>query len=240
MKSNKRVVAAAWLIIILLCASYPIRNALADMAPEGNEPPPSIEQQVVDELTGADPTIADNQPVQDEALVTEQSGSSAHTAVSEYLVGFKKGAEPQTAVKKNKKIKHKLKKQMKKQNTVIMDLDAAELSALRSDPDILFVEKNDVVSIQTVTVSNDSEGSSSGQAAPSSEVIPWGHVAIGANLQEPSGHHGEGIKVAVLDTGISPHPDLSVSGGGFRYEYRELCRRKRTRYACRRYYCRSA
>jgi len=46
------------------------------------------------------------------------------------------------------------------------------------------------------------------------QTIPWGVDRIDADLAWPAGNTGQGVKVAILDTGIiSNHPDLVVAGG---------------------------
>ncbi|MDG0794163.1 S8 family peptidase [Cohnella ginsengisoli] len=42
------------------------------------------------------------------------------------------------------------------------------------------------------------------------DTVPWGIHAIGADLIK---NYGKSIKVGVLDTGISAHPDLNIKGG---------------------------
>ncbi|WGU95411.1 S8 family peptidase [Paenibacillus dendritiformis] len=50
-----------------------------------------------------------------------------------------------------------------------------------------------------------------GQTA-SMQQIPWGVKRIQAPKVWPS-TRGKGIRIAIVDTGISPHPDLRISGG---------------------------
>ncbi|MEK0317032.1 S8 family serine peptidase [Cohnella sp. 56] len=140
----------------------------------------------------------------------DQLEAKTNSNKTEYLVGFKKGLEPQSYLNA-KKIKHSIKKKMRKQTTVMMELDDLEIKQLRGDPNIAFIEKNDSVTVQGITVS-DTQGENASTNL-SSEVIPWGNVAIGANLVQESELKGNGIKVAVLDTGIFAHPDLKVIGG---------------------------
>jgi subtilisin len=45
------------------------------------------------------------------------------------------------------------------------------------------------------------------------QPIPWNIIMIKAPQAWARGIYGTGIKVAILDTGIANHPDLSVSGG---------------------------
>lgn len=46
------------------------------------------------------------------------------------------------------------------------------------------------------------------------QVVDWGHAPVKANEASRSGYTGKGVRVAVVDTGISgSHPDLHVTGG---------------------------
>lgn len=46
------------------------------------------------------------------------------------------------------------------------------------------------------------------------QILPWGVDRIGADLAWPAGNTGQGVKVAILDSGIdATHPDLALAGG---------------------------
>lgn len=45
------------------------------------------------------------------------------------------------------------------------------------------------------------------------QSIPWGVYSVGANLAPKSDKTNKKVKVAVFDTGISPHPELNVKDG---------------------------
>jgi minor extracellular protease Epr len=45
------------------------------------------------------------------------------------------------------------------------------------------------------------------------QIEDWGIEAVKANLSWQSSYTGKGIKIAVLDTGISTHEDLEIAGG---------------------------
>ncbi|MFD2331290.1 S8 family serine peptidase [Cohnella sp. GCM10020058] len=136
------------------------------------------------------------------------ASQTAGNATKEYMISFKQNVKPQTILN-TRKVKHQQKKSLKKQNTIIVDLDQAELAQLRADSNVAFIEPNSQVSIQNIDVS---EGETSADAAVT-DSLSWGNVAIGANLVEDSEFKGSGIKIAVLDTGVSAHSDLSIAGG---------------------------
>jgi len=45
------------------------------------------------------------------------------------------------------------------------------------------------------------------------DTLPWGVDRIDAEVVHKAGNKGAGVKIAIVDTGIGPHPDLSVQGG---------------------------
>jgi hypothetical protein len=47
----------------------------------------------------------------------------------------------------------------------------------------------------------------------SNQVLDWGIPAMNIPLSWNSGYSGKGVKVAIIDTGISPHEDLKITGG---------------------------
>jgi subtilisin len=55
--------------------------------------------------------------------------------------------------------------------------------------------------------------SPTGATALATQAIPWNITMINAPRAWARGYQGTGMKVAVLDTGISNHPDLVISGG---------------------------
>ncbi|MFP5246573.1 MAG: S8 family serine peptidase, partial [Thermoanaerobaculia bacterium] len=73
-------------------------------------------------------------------------------------------------------------------------VDDTELERLRNDPDVLSVEPDLGGSVTAV---------SNGE-----EIGPNGEL-IGLSAVHALGYDGTGSTVAVLDTGVSPHPDLN-------------------------------
>ncbi|WP_248926755.1 S8 family serine peptidase [Paenibacillus hamazuiensis] len=91
-------------------------------------------------------------------------------------------------------------------NYIVLNLKEDDYEKLLKDPDVELVERDSSASI--LSVDDNSENNSS------QEIVPWGAEVTNAVYAHNQGFLGQGIKIAVLDTGISTsHPDLKVSGG---------------------------
>jgi hypothetical protein len=115
-----------------------------------------------------------------------------------YLIGFKQ-EEDIPRFLDHKKLKEKKHQKLKHQKTVAIKLTKTEVEEIMGDPNITFIEEDAEVNLST----SDS----------SIQSIPWGIQDIGAIEAQKNGAIGTSIKIAVLDTGISNHPDLAVKGG---------------------------
>ncbi|WP_106768773.1 S8 family serine peptidase [Paenibacillus faecalis] len=133
----------------------------------------------------------------------------ASSQEKEYIVSFKKGKDSRSVLKQNK-ISKKEKKKLKKHNTSVIALNTDEVENLKKDSSVEFVEPNAKVSINGITAVT---GGTTTDAVTSKEEVPWGNVAIGSHMLDKQHTKGKDIKVAVLDTGVSNHPDLRVAGG---------------------------
>lgn len=82
----------------------------------------------------------------------------------------------------------------------IVDVDEAGEAALRADPRVIAVESDGIVSI-------------------CAETIPWGIARVHAPNAHTRGVLGDGVKLAIIDTGIdTDHPDLApIYSGGFNF-----------------------
>ncbi|SNZ03807.1 Subtilase family protein [Terribacillus aidingensis] len=89
--------------------------------------------------------------------------------------------------------------------TVSADTDSIE--KLKRDPDIKFVE-NDV----TFRIAENGE-------TPFQVIEQWNLASIHAASAWETGLTGKGVKVAVMDSGISPHPELAIAGGYAAVDY---------------------
>ncbi|EZH65460.1 hypothetical protein DH09_17705 [Bacillaceae bacterium JMAK1] len=86
-------------------------------------------------------------------------------------------------------------------SVVYASMTHEEVAELERSEQIDYIEKDQVVNVEQ-------------------QEVPWGIEHIGAPSYHSNGFTGEGIDVAVLDTGIqAEHPDLNVVGGeSFVYE----------------------
>lgn len=74
-----------------------------------------------------------------------------------------------------------------------VELSPDDVASLELDPAISYIEEDAEMSIQ--------------------QTVPWGITRVQAPVAQTRGFTGSGVKVAVLDTGISTHPDLNIRGG---------------------------
>ena len=87
-----------------------------------------------------------------------------------------------------------VKKEFKNIPVVTATIPTSQIDDLKKDPDVEKVEKDIRLKI-------------------SAQTQDWGIAKIHAQNSWSSGYTGKGVKIAILDTGISPHEDLSIAGG---------------------------
>lgn len=75
-----------------------------------------------------------------------------------------------------------------------ISLDLEQAKVLKNQPGVLAVEPNIIFTIDAQT-------------------IGWGIGATNVQQAWDRGLTGAGVKIAIIDTGIAPHPDLSIAGG---------------------------
>lgn len=92
-----------------------------------------------------------------------------------------------------------------KRSSIVAELSSSDLAKLKADSEVLFVEKD-----QPLSLSATNEDTPSG----SRSIVPWGITATQAVYAHNEGMTGDGINIAILDTGVSTaHPDLRIAGG---------------------------
>ncbi|OPH47273.1 hypothetical protein BC351_12300 [Paenibacillus ferrarius] len=147
------------------------------------------------------PTFAEAQDA------SKPSSNGNNTTAGSYIIKFKDAEKGKQALKKNKRTKRsvpsfsndeegKTSKNYKHLTSLVTtDLSASEVDELKLDSNVTYIEKDSVVKKAGDTVN--------------------GNVyQIHVPEVHDQGIYGDGVKVAVLDTGINTHsPELRVSGG---------------------------
>lgn len=75
-----------------------------------------------------------------------------------------------------------------------VELSPDDVASLELDPAISYIEED----FEVTTMA---------------QSVPWGINRVQAPIAQNRGFTGAGVRVAVLDTGISTHPDLNIRGG---------------------------
>ena len=100
--------------------------------------------------------------------------------------------------------------------------DDKTVRELEHDPDVLYVEDNLPVAAADSTAL---KAFSSSTAQNASAFSQWNIKLIQAALAWNKGLTGKQVKIAVIDSGISPHEELSIAGGasmvGYTASYRD-------------------
>ncbi|WP_141254328.1 S8 family serine peptidase, partial [Brevibacillus parabrevis] len=85
---------------------------------------------------------------------------------------------------------------------VVAELTESEKQAMLEDENVAYIEEDSETELAEASLS------------PSqSQQVPWGVEHIGAAAAHSQQYKGQRIKIGVLDTGISAHPDLEIKGG---------------------------
>lgn len=118
------------------------------------------------------------------------STTNAETSTEKVIIVFKNQIEEESIKHVNGTIENAL----ETLPIVTGEIPEAAIKQLEKDENILSVEKD-----QRVSISSQTEG--------------WGLNHISVYKAWEKNFTGKGINVAILDTGIAPHDDLSISGG---------------------------
>lgn len=135
-------------------------------------------------------------------------GPLAHAQNSsekEVIVVYKNKAGKETILDNDADVKQ----QYKHLPAVAVTADQETVKELKQDPNILYVENN--VSF-TAADSTDFKVLSDGTDT-SDNFEQWNLEPIQVKQAWKAGLTGKNIKIAVIDSGISPHDDLSIAGG---------------------------
>ncbi len=121
------------------------------------------------------------------------------------VVGFK--GEPDAALLR--KLGASPGKALSGQDALRATLPASAIARLRVHASIAYVEADGIVTLLKGKPANPGNGNGNDSDPPPPQVTPWGIGHVGAPL---AGNTGDGIKVAVIDTGINlGHSDLEAN-----------------------------
>ncbi len=139
--------------------------------------------------------------------------NSAEEETKRYLIGLKKGVQTSSSVK------HLSVSSVDNSDTeqitpsiIVAELSTTEYQQVLNDPNVAYIEEDPEVTIAKKSTST-SKKKRIKYIEQQTQVMPWGIHDIGADVAIKHNQAGQGVKIAVLDTGISPHPDLQVTGG---------------------------
>lgn len=121
----------------------------------------------------------------------------------EVIIVYKNEDGKEAAIEQSEEIQH----EFETVPAVTATVGAEELQDLVDNPDIDYVERN--VSFQLT----DFETTSYTPPVNSAELMNWNYDQVAPNTMWEQGFTGKGVKVAVVDSGISPHAELNIAGG---------------------------
>ncbi|MBU8598380.1 peptidase S8 [Shouchella clausii] len=132
--------------------------------------------------------------------------SAAEEAKEKYLIGFNEQeavsefveqveANDEVAIlSEEEEVEIELLHEFETIPVLSVELSPEDVDALELDPAISYIEEDAEVTTMA-------------------QSVPWGISRVQAPAAHNRGLTGSGVKVAVLDTGISTHPDLNIRGG---------------------------
>jgi subtilisin len=128
-------------------------------------------------------------------MLTSVSFVSADSSKARVIVGFKAG--PDAAI--IKALGGEIIDQSNALSTIVSNLPSQAVQALKNNPKIAYVEEDAIMTTLDYTVNSELANS-------------WGVERIGGGIVQAYGNSGEGVKVAVIDTGISySHTELAAN-----------------------------
>lgn len=143
--------------------------------------------------------------------VTSSVYENSSETLKETFVGLKEGVDSDKFIQRKGYKSSKTPRKIKV-NTLALKLTKQEKEELINDPEVSYVENVGSVSIASEgkisKVDNEIK-----KMKDNSQTTPWGIHSIGADWGDQKDKNGKDIKVAILDTGVSKHPDLKISGG---------------------------
>lgn len=139
--------------------------------------------------------------------------AAAEGSEQEVLIVYKNDDGREAALEQSAEVHH----EFESVPAVSASVNPEELNDLVRNPDIAYVERNVEFQVtdDELTPTGDSQvtGTSSTPPANDVEKIRWNYEQVAPQTMWQQGFTGAGVKVAVIDSGIAPHPELKIVGG---------------------------
>ncbi|MGP4106073.1 S8 family serine peptidase [Virgibacillus sp. L01] len=123
----------------------------------------------------------------------------------EVIISYKSNIGKQLIIEKSNEINYKF----TRTSAIAVSIDQIVLDELKQNSNIKYIEKN-----VPIVLSNRSQNIEEiPKVKQKNESDRWNIQSINGYSAWEDGFTGKGVNIAVIDTGISPHSDLIVSGG---------------------------
>ncbi len=140
-----------------------------------------------------------------------EKSSTVQDSTKRYIVKFRTSGI--NGGKLISKYKGSFKHQFNHFNVATANLSVQNLSNLKKDPNVAYVEEDSIVKISDTKVSPIKVITKASSESTIKALTNWGVNDIKAPASWQAGLTGNGVKIAVIDTGAGPHPNLIVAGG---------------------------
>lgn len=136
----------------------------------------------------------------------------------EVIVVYKNAAGKKKALLESTEVDH----QFKYAPAVSVTMEKSDISKLKKDRNIAYIEQNAVFTLQgtkkkVLTKKQVDEATASAFVAR--DESQWSYQQVKAGEAAQKGITGKGVKVAVIDSGIARHADLKIAGGVSTVDY---------------------
>lgn len=130
---------------------------------------------------------------------------AADNGEKEVIIGYENNAGKQLVIENSSEIDY----QFNQVSAIAVSIDQGKLDELKRNPNITYIENNVPISLSNRS-QNIEEIFNINQLA---ETERWNIQSTSGPAAWELGFTGKNVNIAVIDTGISPHSDLRVSGG---------------------------
>jgi minor extracellular protease Epr len=135
---------------------------------------------------------------------------SSQKGVKEVVVVYKNMKGKEAAIENSNDVEH----QFKSIPAVSVTADKQDVRKLESNPNIAYVEEN-----VPFKMADSNFRTLSASHIDFLDENAWDLQEINASKAWENRVTGKGVKIAVIDTGIAPHPDLNIAGGVSTVDY---------------------